>query len=270
MTDHNGRGALVTGGSSGIGRAVAELFASRGVAVAVTSSDGPGAREVVERIQAAGGRALLAEADVRDANALNAAVEATVASFGRRDILVASAGIQRYGTVTSTSERDWDEVFDVNVKGVFLATQACMPHLRRSGQGAVVIVSSVQAIATQGSVVAYTASKGALNAFTRAVAVDEAVHGVRVNVVCPGSIDTPLLRASAALFTTSPATVDDTVNLWGSSHPLGRVGTPREVAEVIWFLAGPQASFITGAEYRVDGGLLAALAVALPKTTAGA
>ena len=265
MSGHDGRVALVTGASSGIGRAVAEGLAGQGAAVAVCSSDPTSAQEVVDGIVARGGRALLAVADVSDAVAVMAATEATVSTFGHLDILVACAGIQRYGTVTTTSEEVWDEVFNVNVKGVFLATRACMPHLHRSGHGAVVIVSSVQATATQTQVVAYTASKGALNAFARAVAVDEASHGVRVNVVCPGSIDTPLLRAAAARFSSSPSEVESTVAAWGRSHPLGRVGTASEVAEVVSFLVSARASFITGSELRVDGGLLAALGAALPE-----
>jgi NAD(P)-dependent dehydrogenase (short-subunit alcohol dehydrogenase family) len=270
MGQHDGRVALVTGGSSGIGRAVAELLAHEGATVAVNSSDAAAAHGVVEDITAAGGRAVAAVADVADADQVREAVASVVARFGRLDTLVTSAGIQRYGTVTGTSEQTWDEVFGVNVKGVFLAVRAAMPHLRRSGHGAVVIVSSVQATTTQNNVVAYTASKGALNAFTRAVAVDEAPHGVRVNAVCPGSVDTPMLRASAALFSSVPGGVEDTLRAWGSAHPMGRVGTPAEIAQAVSFLASDRASFITGADLRVDGGLLAALAAPIPDPDRGA
>jgi NAD(P)-dependent dehydrogenase (short-subunit alcohol dehydrogenase family) len=170
--EHHGRIALVTGASSGIGQAVAELLAEQGATVAVNSNDPAAAGEVVAKINSGGGRAVTAIADVTDAAAVHAAVERVAEPFGRLDILVTSAGIQRYGTVTTTTAQAWDEVFAVNVKGVFLVVQACMPHLRRSGSGAIVIVSSVQAFAAQTDVVAYAASKGALTAFTRAVAVD--------------------------------------------------------------------------------------------------
>ena len=127
------------------------------------------------------------------------------------------------------------------------------------------IVSSVQALATQTDVAAYTATKGALNALARSMAIDEAAHGVRVNAVCPGSVDTPMLRHSAGLFSDgTPDGIELTVAGWGRSHPLGRVAQPSEVAEVICFLASPRASFVTGEDIRVDGGLLAGLAVALP------
>jgi NAD(P)-dependent dehydrogenase (short-subunit alcohol dehydrogenase family) len=123
----------------------------------------------------------------------------------------------------------------------------------------------VQALATQASVAAYAASKGALNALTRSMAIDEAAHGVRVNAVCPGSVDTPMLRRSAALFSDGSAeAAAQTVDGWGRSHPLGRVAQPSEVAEVVSFLASPRASFVTGEDVRVDGGLLAGLAVSLP------
>ena len=152
------------------------------------------------------------------------------------------------------------------MKGVFLAARAALPHLRRSARGSVVIVSSVQALATQADVAAYTASKGALNALARSMAIDEAAHGVRVNTVCPGSVDTPMLRAFGrrCSATAHRRARSATVAEWGRSHPLGRVAQPSEIAEVISFLASPRASFMTGEDIRVDGGLLAGLAVALP------
>jgi NAD(P)-dependent dehydrogenase (short-subunit alcohol dehydrogenase family) len=264
MSEHAGRVAVITGGGSGVGRAAAELLAERGAAVVIGDRDGARAGAVADGITAAGGQAVAVPADVTKAADAVSVVEAAVRSFDRVDMLVTSAGIQRYGTVADTDEQTWDEVFAVNVKGVYLAARAAIPWLRRTS-GAIVVVSSVQALCTQANVAAYTASKGALNALVRAMAVDEAAHGVRVNAVCPGSVDTPMLRASAALFSDgTPAGADRLIAGWGRDHPLGRVARPREVAEVIAFLAGARASFLTGEEIAVDGGLLARLAVALP------
>lgn len=263
--EHAGRVALVTGGSSGIGAAAAGLLAAEGAAVGVLSFDGPGVDRVVAEIRDAGGRAMGLVGDVTDADFVRAAVDSVVDAFGQLDTLVTAAGIQRYGTVADTSDEVWDEVLAVNVKGVFLAARAALPILRRSGRGSVVIVSSVQAVVTQTAVAAYTASKGALLSLTRAMAVDEAPHGVRVNVVLPGSVDTPMLRASAATFSDgSPEGIEATLAQWGSAHPLGRIARPSEVAEVIAFLASDRASFVTGADVRVDGGLISVIAAALP------
>lgn len=258
--------ALVTGGSQGIGRAVAELFAAEGVSVGVCGIDPDGVDETVQAIRDRGGEALAVAADVTDRRAVEQTVNATVERYGGLDILVTSAGIQRYGTVVDTDEPTWDEVFAVNVKGVFLAARAALPHLRRSDRGAIVVISSVQAHGTQTGVAAYAASKGALDALVRAMAIDEAAMGVRVNAVCPGSVDTPMLRASARRFSDGgPEAADEVIARWGRLHPLGRVAEPREVAEVVAFLAGRRSSFITGEDIRVDGGLLAALAVRLPE-----
>lgn len=261
--DHAGNVALVTGGSSGIGRATALRLAEQGASVAINSVDAAGVAEVVSEITAAGGQALPVVCSVTDYPALAAGVARVLDRWGHLDVLVTSAGVQRYGSVDETTEAAWDEVFAINVKGTFLAVKACLPALRETGHGAIAIVSSVQGTATQNEVVAYTAGKGALNAFMRAVAVDEAPHGVRVNAVCPGSVDTPMLRSSAALFAAGRAP-DDLVAEWGAAHPIGRVARPAEIADAICYLTGPRASFVTGVELRVDGGLLARLAVALP------
>ncbi len=266
MDDWTGKVAFVTGGSQGIGRAVAELLAESGASVGVCGLAADGhVDETVAGIRQAGGEALAVTADVTDRASIARAVAATVERYGRLDTLVTSAGIQRYGTVVDTDEATWDEVFAVNVKGVYLAAQAALPHLRKSDAGSIVVISSVQAHVTQTGVAAYAASKGALDALVRAMAIDEAVNGVRVNAVCPGSVDTPMLRASARRFSDgSEGGSQALVEQWGRSHPLGRVARAREVAQVVSFLAGGRSSFVTGEDVRVDGGLLAAVAVALP------
>ena len=266
MGEWTGRVAFITGGSQGIGRATAELMAAEGASVAVCGLQPDVVEATVRSIADAGGEALAVPANVADAASIGAAVAAAVERYGRLDVLVTSAGIQRYGTIADTDEATWDEVFTVNVKGVYLAAHAAIPHLRASGRGAIVVVSSVQGHAAQEGVVAYAATKGALDALVRAMAVDEASFGVRVNAVCPGSVDTPMLRTSARLFSEgTPDAVEATLGQWGRMHPAGRVADPHEVAEVIAFLASPRASFVTGVDVRVDGGLLATLPVRLPE-----
>lgn len=267
MGEHEQRVALVTGGSQGIGRGVALALAREGAKVIVHGQTEDLADDVAAEIADLGGQAAAVWGAITDPATNRSAVELALARYGCLDTLVTCAGIQRYGDVVSTSEESWDEVFDVNVKGVFLAAHYALPHLRQSPAGSVVIISSAQATATQNQVAAYTASKGALVALARAMAVDEAQYGVRVNSVSPGSVDTPMLRRSAALFGDGSAEgAERVLASWGTAHPLGRVAQASEVGEVVSFLTSTRASFVTGAEIRVDGGLLARIAAPLPDT----
>ncbi len=267
--EHEGRACLVIGGSSGIGRGASIALAERGALVAVHGRDDGDAAEVVDIITGSGGLAIGLWGPIQHAPTSEAAVAATVAAFGGLDTLVVSSGIQRYGDVVDTSEVEWDDVFDVNVKGTYLSARSALPHLRRSRAGAIVIVASVQGTATQERVAAYAASKGALLALARSMAVDEAAHGVRVNTVSPGSIDTPMLRASAEAFATSHCDPEAVLAQWGTAHAMQRLGKAEEVGDAVAYLAGPRASFVTGIDLKVDGGMLARLPAPRPSEREG-
>lgn len=261
-----GRVALITGGSRGIGRGAAEALAAQGAAVIVHGLDAAEAEAVAAGIAAGGATAVGIGGPIEDPATMAAAVALAQARFGRLDMLVASAGIQRYGDAVSTTPAQWAEVMAVNVTGVYLAAHHALPLIRQSPAGAVVIVASVQGHATQNQVLAYTAGKGALHAMTRAMAVDEAAYGVRVNSVSPGSVDTPMLRASATDHSDgTPEGVERVLANWGTAHALGRIATRAEIGAAIAFLCGPGAAFVTGTDLRVDGGLTARLAAPLPE-----
>jgi len=256
--------SVVMGGSSGIGLAAARGLARHGSAVELAAIDEPGVAAAVEQIRADGHEARGTVLDVARPEQVEEFFAAVGARHGRLSALVNSAGIQRYGTAETTPVEVWDEVLDVNVRAMFLAAKHAIPLMRRGG-GAIVNVASAQATATQRNVVAYTASKGAIVAMTRAMAVDHAPDGIRVNSVSPGSVDTPMLRAAA--LDVSADDPDAVIAQWGALHPIGRVGAPAEVADAIVFLASPMSSFVTGVDLRVDGGVLAGVALPAPTTT---
>jgi NAD(P)-dependent dehydrogenase (short-subunit alcohol dehydrogenase family) len=251
MGPYSGKNAIVFGGSSGIGLATAQILRSRGAKVTNADISSP-------QDDAIDGTPWVS-CDVREPIQVEAAVRAAAGPDGL-NWLVYSTGVQRYGTVLSTSVEEYDLVQAVNARGAFLAAKASIP--RMSQGGSIVVVSSVQAVACQDGVAAYAASKGTLEALTRAMALDHVKDNVRVNSVMPGTVDTPMVRASADLFR-GEGPLEEVLQKWGSFHPMQRLAQPEEVARVIAFLLSDEASFVTGSSYRVDGGLLAQLPVRL-------
>jgi len=247
----DGKTIVVTGGALGIGRAACEIFVSRGGSVSILDWDEAAGEALTSSIGANGERCSFHKVDVADREAVEIAVAATVKEFGSIDALVVSAGIQRYGSALTTEDAEWEKVLGVNLKGAWNAARACLPYLLKS-RGPIVNVSSVQALASQQNVLAYTVSKHGLIGLTRSMAMDYAKAGVRVNAVCPGTVDTPMLKWAASL-DPNPSSVYDACN---AMHPLGRIAQPSEIAEVVAFLAHESSSFVTGSVWTADGGLL--------------
>jgi NAD(P)-dependent dehydrogenase (short-subunit alcohol dehydrogenase family) len=256
--DFAGKVAVVAGGSLGIGKSAAtQLGLGRATVILCGNEDGPVVSTTTE-LRQAGIDAYGFTVDVTRAADVERLMADAERVGGGIDILINSAGIQRYGTVVETTEDEWDHVLAVNLKSMFLTSKFAIPYMRKRGSGSIVHVSSVQAFHTQEGVAAYAASKGGVVSLTTAMAVDHARDGIRVNAVCPGSVDTPMLRASARRFA-APDKEDDLIAHWGRSHLLGRVARPEEIAEAIAFLAGNASSFMTGSVLLVDGGLSAQL-----------
>jgi NAD(P)-dependent dehydrogenase (short-subunit alcohol dehydrogenase family) len=259
----DGKTVIVTGGALGIGQAAGRLLAERGAAVAIFDWDAEAGKATCENIKQAGGKAIFEQVTVAEFEAVKNAAQKTREVFGGVHSLIVSAGIQRYGTAVTTSEKQWNEVLDVNLKGAWNAARAVIPFLQAAGGGTIVNVSSVQALASQQNVLAYTVSKHGLVGLTRSAAMDFAQENIRVNCVCPGTVDTPMLKWAASL-DPNPQSVYDACR---AMHPLGRIAEPREIAEVVAFLAHESSSFVTGAVWTVDGGLLTQIG-GVPRTEA--
>ncbi len=252
----SGKVALVTG-TSGIGRAVAVRLALGGAQVLAVGND-PAANAGMESLH----RSIRVLAvDVSAPVEVAAAVAAAVEWAGGLDILVNAAAIHPYGTVETTDPLTFARCLAVNVGGVHLTARSAIPEMRRRGGGSIVNVASVQGYACQQGVAAYVASKGAIHALTRAMALDHAADQIRVNSVSPGSVRTPMLEMAARRFDGPGADIDAVFSRFAGAHPLGRIGEPEEVAEMVAFLVGPRAGFCTGTDFRIDGGLTAGLGV---------
>lgn len=242
----SGKVAVVTGGASGIGRAACLRLASEGCHVAVMDVNEQGARRVAEECALAGVDAKAVGADVSDEKQIESAVAQVLSHFKKLDFLVANAGIEGPGhSCAETTAAEWDRIMAVNVRGAFLSVRACLPAMLAQHAGAIVITSSNSAFVATPNTTAYCATKGALAAFGRALAVELVPNGIRVNCVCPGNTDTPMCDRAWALEVDDPAAMKATI---------GRMAKPEEIASVMAFLLSEDAAYMTGAQVVVDFG----------------
>ncbi len=259
MKEFENKVAIVTG-TTGIGRAIALRLASGGAKVVACGIDAAANREL-QQVSDAKHAALRVElCDVSVPQQVQAVVAKTVAELGGLDLIANSAAIHPFGTAVETDPETWNRCMAVNISSVYLLAHFGIPEIRKRGGGSIVVVASVQSHACQRGVAAYATSKGALLSLTHSLALDFAADRIRVNSISPGSIRTPMLERAAAHF--SPELpIETVIERFGAAHPLGRVGTVEEVAELAAFLLSERSSFCTGGDYLVDGGLLAGIGV---------
>jgi NAD(P)-dependent dehydrogenase (short-subunit alcohol dehydrogenase family) len=248
-----GKVALITGGTSGIGSATAERFASEGAAVAITGRNSERGEQVVQTIVASGGDALFIRSDVRLAEDCRQAVDKTLERFGKIDVLFNNAGVLHPRTVPECTEEEWDETIDSSLKGAFLMSKYVIPSMIQNGGGSIIHTSSGWGILGGDRAAAYCAAKGGLIVMAKAMAIDHGPDGIRVNCVCPGDVMTPMLPDEAAKRDIS---WDDYI-AGAADRPLGRVGTAEDIADAVLFLASDESSFVTGDALVVDGGGIA-------------
>jgi NAD(P)-dependent dehydrogenase (short-subunit alcohol dehydrogenase family) len=241
---------LVTGGTSGIGRATALGFAREGARVAVVGRNPERGQRVVDEIEATGGRAVFLACDVRVAEDCRRTVEETLRILGGLDVLFNNAGVYYANSVVDCTEEEWDDTVDISLKGAFLMSKYALPHMIEQGHGSIVNMASGWGLVGGNKAAAYCAAKGGVVLLTKAMAVDHSAQGIRVNCVCPGDVDTPMLVDDAQR--RGMAWTDYMAE--AANRPMHRVGQPEEVAHAVFFLASDEASFITGAALAVDGG----------------
>jgi NAD(P)-dependent dehydrogenase (short-subunit alcohol dehydrogenase family) len=257
MGTFDNRIVIVTGGALGMGSATAVEFAREGAMVAVADINRAAGNAIAARIKNEGLHGLFVEADVARSSDCQRVVAQTVAAFGGVDILFNNVGIQppdSYLTTEETPEETWDRIIAVNLKSYFLMSKYAIPEMRRRGGGVIINNASVQGLQSMKRVPAYAASKGGVLSLTRQMSLDYAEENIRVLAICPGTIDTEMVRAVASQ---EGGDIEETLRRYGKSHPLGRIGTGQDIANVVLFLASDRASFMTGSYVCVDGGYMA-------------
>jgi NAD(P)-dependent dehydrogenase (short-subunit alcohol dehydrogenase family) len=241
---------IVSGGASGLGLAAAEKFAKNGYNIVIIDIDKEKGEKAEAKIKSMGQDVIFCLCDISNNEQIKAAAKLTKERFGRADVLINNAGLEVRGSILQCSEEDWVKLYNINLKGIYYMTNAFAPFMIEQGKGAIVNTGSILGYRTVGERAAYSSSKGAIDTLTRSMAFDLAQNNIRVNCIAPGAIDTPLLRGS---INDSP-NPEETENFLNSKSVLNRMGTSEEVANVMYFLASDEASFVTGATYFVDGG----------------
>jgi NAD(P)-dependent dehydrogenase (short-subunit alcohol dehydrogenase family) len=255
MFELKGKMAVVTGAGSGIGAAIARVFAARGAQVAVVDRDEDAARAVAEALGADGGAASAHGCDVSDPDAVSGVFSALSARHPRLDILVNNAGIAHVGTVETTEPADMDRLYRVNVFGVYLCSRAAVPLMLRQGGGVILNMCSVAALVGIVDRFAYSMTKGAVLTMTRSIAADYVKRGIRCNCICPGRVHTPFVDGYLAK--NYPGREQEMMKVLSEYQPIGRMGRPEEIAQLALYLCSDEASFITGVAYPIDGGVTA-------------
>lgn len=245
--------AIVTGAGTGIGEAIASIFAAAGAHVAVADIDESAVKDTADSIRAAGGRATAYHVDVAEELSCAALAAGVIDQLGRCDVLVNNAGIGHVGSVMDTEPDAFRRVMAVNLEGMYLMSRAILPDMLRRHDGVIVNLASALGLTTMSDRFAYTVSKHGVVGLTRSMAYDLAPQGVRVNCICPGRVDTPFVRARIAEYADADAYIRHTAE----AHPIGRMARPEEIAQAALYLASPAASYTTGSAMVVDGGYLA-------------